>query len=100
MCGIQIWFYGTLAVLPASMILYRLTRQGTDEQPYFTRLIRDTYNGYSEKWANRNDLHVQMLEQAAADKNLFINESQRGARRIDLRFPEYVTKIPAQHMSC
>ena len=80
------------------MLLYRFTRQGTDEQPYFTRLIRDTYNGYSEKWANRNDLHVQMLEQAAADKNLFINEAQRGPRRVDLRFPEYVMQISAQHM--
>ncbi|KAK5127040.1 hypothetical protein LTR85_008399 [Meristemomyces frigidus] len=81
-------FYMTLAAIPASFALYKFTRQGTDEQPFFTRYIRDTYNGYAEKWARRNDMHTQMIEQAAADRNLFLNESQSTHRRVDLRFPE------------
>lgn len=79
----------TLAAIPASFALYKFTRQDTNEQPFFTRFIRDTYDGYKEKWANRNDMHTQMIEQAAADRVLFLNESQQTNRRVDLRFPEY-----------
>jgi hypothetical protein len=56
-----------------------------------TTWIRDTYNTYATRWAQRNDLHVQALEQAASDKVLFLNESVKGPHRnVDLRFPEYV----------
>ncbi|KAK5174086.1 uncharacterized protein LTR77_001166 [Saxophila tyrrhenica] len=79
-------FYVTLAAFPASFAIFKLT-QGDDA--VFTRWIRDTYNSYAVKWAQRNDLHVQALEQAAADKVLFLNESVRGPHRhVELRFPE------------
>ncbi|KAK4540824.1 hypothetical protein LTR36_008901 [Oleoguttula mirabilis] len=97
-------FYMTLALIPASFALYKFTRQGTDEQPFFTRYIRDTYNSYAETWARRNDMHTQMIEQAAADRNLFLNESQSSHRRVDLRFPEQFNtgapwNVPAGHGS-
>ncbi|KAK0265341.1 hypothetical protein LTR91_010575 [Friedmanniomyces endolithicus] len=81
-------FYLTLAAIPLSLALYNFTRQGTGEQPWATRYIIDTYNGYAEKWARRNDIHTQMIEQAASDKLLFINEASHGPRLVDLRFPE------------
>ena len=86
----QAGFYVTLAAIPASIALYRFTRQGTDEQPFFTRVIVDTYNDYKEKWARRNDTHTRAMEQAAADRVLFLNASSQNPRTIDLRFPEYV----------
>ena len=79
-----------LAAIPFSFALYKFTRQDTNEQPWATRYIIDTYNQYAEKWARRNDLHTHAIEQAASDKLLFINEASNGPRLVDLRFPEYV----------
>ena len=66
----QSGFYMTLAAIPASFALYKLTRQGTDEQPYFTRLIADKYAQYKQEFTQRNDMHTQMIEQAAADRDV------------------------------
>jgi hypothetical protein len=32
-----------------------------------------------------------MIEQAAADRVLFLNEASQSVRHVDLRFPEYVS---------
>ncbi|EMC93245.1 hypothetical protein BAUCODRAFT_125121 [Baudoinia panamericana UAMH 10762] len=95
-------FYVTIATIPASIALYYLTRQGTNEQPWATRFIRDTYNDYAVKWARRNDLHTQAVEQAAADRVLFLNESSQNPRTVDVRFPEQLNtgapwNVPAGH---
>ncbi|KAF2173208.1 hypothetical protein M409DRAFT_62782 [Zasmidium cellare ATCC 36951] len=97
-------FYIALAAIPASFALYKFSRQGTDEQPYFTRLIRDTYNGYKDRWAERNASHTQAMEQAAADRVIFLNESNNTLRRVDIRFPEIFNtgspwNVPAGHGS-
>ncbi|KAK4997933.1 hypothetical protein LTR66_002743 [Elasticomyces elasticus] len=78
-------FYITIAALPFSFALYRFTRQGTDEQPYFTRLI-NSYSDYKQRWLERNDLHTRMIERAAHDRLLFTNSSNN--RHVDLKFPE------------
>lgn len=91
LCVSQKGFYITLSAIPVSLAIYKFTRQGTDEQPYFTRLIQDTYNSYKVKWAERNDFHTQAVEQAAADRTLFMNETNQSMRHINLRFPEYVS---------
>ncbi|KAI5370249.1 Putative NADH-ubiquinone oxidoreductase 17.8kDa subunit [Septoria linicola] len=83
-------FFIALAALPVSLAIYKLTAQGTNEQPYFTRLIRDTYADYAVKWARRNDLHTQAMQQAAADRVLFLNEPNQQSRTVDLHFPELV----------
>jgi hypothetical protein len=62
-----------------------------DKEPYFTRLITNTYNKYSGAWAHRNNVHTEMIEQAAADRVLFLNEASQSVRHVDLRFPEYVS---------
>jgi hypothetical protein len=61
-----------------------------DKEPYFTRLITNTYNKYANTWADRNNIHTEMIEQAAADRVLFLNEASQSVRHVDLRFPEYV----------
>ena len=80
-------FYITLAAIPAAFALYKFSRQGTDEQPWFTRYIH-SWSYYKTRWAERNDLHTRMIEQAAADRNLFLNS--KGSPHVDLKFPEYV----------
>ncbi|KAK4507224.1 hypothetical protein PRZ48_000959 [Zasmidium cellare] len=97
-------FYIAIAAIPASFALYKFSRQGTDEQPYFTRLIRDTYNGYKDKWTERNASHTRAMEQAAADRVIFLNESNNTLRRVDIRFPEAFNtgspfNVPAGHGS-
>nr|POF12929.1 nadh-ubiquinone oxidoreductase 17.8 kda subunit, mitochondrial [Quercus suber] len=80
-------FYVTLAALPLSVAAYRFTSGGED-LPYFTRKITDTYESYAKKWADRNDLHTQAVEQAGNDRVLMIGETDRKARTVDLKFPE------------
>ncbi|KAK4636342.1 NADH-ubiquinone oxidoreductase [Fulvia fulva] len=96
-------FYTTISAIPLSLALYKLSSQGTDEQPYFTRLITKTYAEYKTKWAQRNDFHTQAVEQAAADRVLFLTETnQSNVRHVDLRFPEQLNvgspwNVPAGH---
>ena len=77
--------------MPVSFLAlnYATTPSG-DKEPYFTRLITNTYNKYAGAWADRNNIHTEMIEQAAADRVLFLNEASNAVRHVDLRFPEYV----------
>ena len=88
MISFQPLFYVGVAGLPLAFLTLNYATSG--DEPYFTRLIKDTYNGYSTKWAQRNDVHTQMVEQAAADRVLFLNEASQTTRHVELRFPEYV----------
>jgi len=83
--ALQRGFYITIALIPASFAVYKFSRMNTSERPWFTRFV-DSYSYYKDRWAARNDLHVKMLEQSAADRNLFMNS--KGSDTIDLRFPE------------
>jgi hypothetical protein len=73
------------------MAVYKFTGQGAQDKPYFTRWISETYAGYKTQWAQRNDTHTRAMEQAAADRSLFIHETNNNVRHVDLRYPEYVT---------
>ena len=84
---LQRGFYLTVALIPASLALYKLSAQNEDSQPYFTRLI-NSFDSWKNDWADRNDLHTKAIEQAARDRNLFLNSP--GTRHVDLKFPEYV----------
>lgn len=56
-------------------------------------MITNTYNKYASSWAHRNNTHTDMIEQAAADRVLFLNEASQSVRHVDLRFPEYVSSL-------
>ena len=87
--NLQPGFYITIAAIPASFAIYKFSRSGGDDKdPYLTRYIRETYDDLATKWARRNDLHTRAMEQAAADRVLFLNESTQNVRTVDLRFPE------------
>ena len=85
-------FYLTLAALPASFALYKLSRPSDDStdpasQPWLTRVIH-SYDHWRDEWESRNTLHTAAIEQAAHDRHLF--HGTKGSHVIELRFPEYV----------
>jgi len=79
-------FYVVLALVPAALGVYALSRKSEDGSvPAFSRFI-DSYSYYKEKWAARNTLHTAMIEQAAFDRNLF--QSSKGSSNVTMKFPE------------
>ncbi|OCK85096.1 hypothetical protein K432DRAFT_377935 [Lepidopterella palustris CBS 459.81] len=78
-------FYVAVATIPATIAFYKFSSTNTDERPLFTRLI-ESYSDLKTYWIERNDLHTQMIEQAARDKNLFLNS--KPGTHIELSFPE------------
>ncbi|KAF2836381.1 hypothetical protein M501DRAFT_997149 [Patellaria atrata CBS 101060] len=94
-------FYVGLATIPAFAVVYTLSRPLADGgDRWFTAWVR-SYNHWGETWAKRNDLHVQALERAGADRNLFLNE--RPSDHHELRFPETFNmscpwNVPAGHI--
>lgn len=86
----QAGFYICLSAIPLSLAVYKFTGQGTSDKPYFTRLIQDTYADYKTQWAQRNDSHTRAMEQAAADRSLFVHEANNTTRHVELKYPEYV----------
>lgn len=89
---IQTFFYATVIGGPALLYgVYLTSRLGASDgsqKPYLTSLI-EIYEGWKDEYARRNDSHVKMIQQAAEDRNLFLN-SDEGNRYVDLKFPEYV----------
>ncbi|KAF2768922.1 hypothetical protein EJ03DRAFT_255395, partial [Teratosphaeria nubilosa] len=77
-----------LAAIPASFALYSYTRPTANDRPFFTRYIADTYQSYAKEWERRNDFHTQAVEQAGADRALFLGEAGQQAKWVDFRFPE------------
>ncbi|KAJ9627212.1 hypothetical protein H2203_003674 [Taxawa tesnikishii (nom. ined.)] len=94
-------FYITVGLIPLSLALYKVSAQGTNEQPYFTRLI-NSYDHWRARWQERNDLHTKAVEQAAHDRNLFINSTF--TKHVELRYPETFNQgapwnVPAGHQT-
>lgn len=81
-----------MGAIPASWLIY-VAAQSSDPNapPLFTRLI-DKYTEAQDRWAARNDLHVQMLEQAGADRALF--NGTKPHDYVNMKFPEYVLSPP------
>jgi hypothetical protein len=48
----------------------------------------DGYTDSAEKWSQRIDLHVRMIEQAGEDRVLFMNTKPH--EHVNMKFPEYV----------
>lgn len=94
-------FFVAITAVPAAFFALNYATSG-DKEPYFTRLITNTYNKYANTWADRNSVHTEMIEQAAADRVLFLNEASNAPRHVDLRFPEIFNtgspwNVPAGH---
>ncbi|KAL2036859.1 hypothetical protein N7G274_010402 [Stereocaulon virgatum] len=94
-------FYISIAGLALSFAYYKFSRSSSDpdHQPLLTRLIQ-SYSWWQDEFARRNTVHTAMVEQAAADRNLF--QSSPWNHHIDLKFPEVFNtgspyNVPAGH---
>lgn len=76
-----------LSLVPIGFLMYKFSGPGHYEHKYLTRVI-NSYDGYRKDAAHIAALHTDALEQAAADRNLFVNTER--AQNVTLRFPEYV----------
>ncbi len=81
-------FWISLAALPFGVAIYQYTNK--DGNSYFTRTLSGVYSEYKAQFAQRNELHTTAMEQAAADRVLFLNETPKQPRWVNIRFPEYV----------
>ncbi|OAA60955.1 NADH-ubiquinone oxidoreductase [Niveomyces insectorum RCEF 264] len=93
-------FFIALAAIPASWLLYTLTRPGKDGEPAALSTYINKFSYLTEQWENRNTLHTAAIEQAAHDKNLLYTVDRN--THIDLRFPEVFQtgspyNVPAGH---
>ncbi|KAK3063281.1 hypothetical protein LTS18_001686 [Coniosporium uncinatum] len=93
-------FWITVAAIPATLALYQYGGFARGEQPWLTRVIKDNYDHLNETWKARNKLHTDMIEQAAADRQLFLNS--KGSTHVELKFPETFNvgspyNVPAGH---
>ncbi|KAF2088353.1 hypothetical protein K490DRAFT_12622, partial [Saccharata proteae CBS 121410] len=94
-------FYITIASVPCLLALYKFTQQAEDpnNKPIITRLI-EKYQSYEAKNAERNDLHVMFMEQAAEDR-LLLNTAPRKFEA-ELSYPEFLNhgspyNVPTGH---
>ncbi|KAF2754144.1 hypothetical protein EJ05DRAFT_479693 [Pseudovirgaria hyperparasitica] len=81
-------FYIGLATVPGLYFLYTFSQSGADgSDPALTRMI-DSWTTKREEWARINTLHTNLVEQAAADRHLFLG--QKPNTNIDLKTPEMI----------
>ncbi|PSN63340.1 hypothetical protein BS50DRAFT_624094 [Corynespora cassiicola Philippines] len=79
-------FWLTLGAFPAGWALYAISRaDDQDKRPFFNRII-DKYTESQQKLADKNDLHVRMMEQAGDDRVLFMNSKPQ--EHVPMKFPE------------
>lgn len=89
--AVKAGFWISLAAIPFGVAVYQYTNK--DGNSYFTSTLREMYQEYKAQFSQRNELHTTAMEQAAADRVLFLNETPKQPRWVNVRFPEYV--VPA-----
>lgn len=83
----QIGFWGTVACFPLGYGLYQISRQDPDSPSLITRIIKK-YEESHEALVATNAVHTAIMEQAGADRVLFMNSKPQ--EFVDMKFPEYV----------
>lgn len=81
-------FYIGLSCIPLIFVIHDLA---TSKDPWLTQLIA-SYSDRNEEWARRNDVHNEAIQQAANDRNLFLNTKPTG--HFQLRYQEYAAYSP------
>ena len=80
-------------MIPIGAGLYAVSRAEPDAPSILTRLI-NRYTEATERFAERNALHVSMIERAGDDRALFNNA--KAQEHVNMRFPEYVELLFAE----
>ncbi|KAK2069354.1 hypothetical protein P8C59_003940 [Phyllachora maydis] len=71
--GLGTAFYIAVGAIPASMLVYSISRPGKDGEPNAVTKLWNSFSGLNETWETRNALRTQMMEQAAHDRHLLYN---------------------------
>ncbi|PSS25181.1 hypothetical protein M430DRAFT_55983 [Amorphotheca resinae ATCC 22711] len=79
-------FYVLAAGIPLSLGVYAISRPGADGKPAALTKLISGYSDLKDRWATRNLLHANMMEQAAFEKHLFFGD--KGSAHVNLKFPE------------
>ncbi|KAL1302425.1 hypothetical protein AAFC00_002818 [Neodothiora populina] len=79
-------FWVGISLLPATFAFFHFRGDGSYEQRYWTRVIDGYHSDWAKKWQELNIIRSQTLEQAGADRNLFVNSAS--TRHVELKFPE------------
>ncbi|KAF2682808.1 hypothetical protein K458DRAFT_419640 [Lentithecium fluviatile CBS 122367] len=83
-------FWITMGFIPAGWAIYWVSSSDDpNAPPFFTRMI-DKYTAVQEYWADRNDMHVQLIERAGSDRVLFVNTKPQ--EYIAMKFPEIMNQ--------
>ncbi|KAF9736172.1 hypothetical protein PMIN06_003801 [Paraphaeosphaeria minitans] len=85
--GLGFWI--PIGAIPVFSGLYWISQSDPDAPPIMTRLI-NKYTEATERYAERNALHVSMVEQAGNDRVLFTKT--RPQEHVNMRFPEIMNQ--------
>ena len=90
-------FYISIASIPIFYVLYSVASSPKDN--VISRLIK-TFETSQEEESRKNVIHTTMMEQAAADRQLFAG-SPRDTTGSPMRYPEYVhDREKPRHTQC
>jgi hypothetical protein len=84
-----------LATIPLFAVVYSVASSPGDN--FVERMVKN-YKIGQEAEEKKNVAHTTLLEQAAADRQLFASQ-KRDTRGPDLNFPEYVARSLYQYAS-
>lgn len=83
--------YLSLGAIGLSMVTYTVSRPGEDGEPGSLSKWIDSFRAESlPTWEQRNNMRTDMMEQAAADRHMFLSVEK--AKGFELRTPEYVNR--------
>ncbi|KAJ4345382.1 uncharacterized protein N0V89_011512 [Didymosphaeria variabile] len=85
--GLGFWI--PIGSIPVFTGLYLVSRGDADAPSILTRII-NKYTEATERYAERNALHVSMIERAGSDRALFANT--RPQEHVNMRFPEIMNQ--------
>ncbi|KAK3362985.1 NADH dehydrogenase 17.8K chain [Lasiosphaeria hispida] len=93
-------FYLGFGVIPASYIVYQLSRPNKDGEPTVIEQWLTKVSDVKEELARKNHNTTAMIQQAAEDRHLFTSVGKPG--HYELRYPEVFqhgspTNVPAGH---
>lgn len=86
----QSGFYISIASIPLFAAIYAVAANPGDN--FVSRLVKN-YEVGQEAEERKNVIHLRLMEQAAADRQLFAS-TPRDASGPAIRYPEYVTSQP------
>ena len=93
--------WSLIALPPICYVLYENTKPGKDgDPPFLTRWLQQ-FDSWREENRERNIMHAKLVDQAAADRILFLHGDESAVfRKVPVINLEHVTFWIAVHAAC